>query len=306
MGAKSEPPKDKREYIRLSVDLPEHPKLVQLDEEIIPLAGWLLVTAFAYCGKNLTDGEFVPGVIYRKACVDPEIGKHLIAAGLWHEAGHDCPKCPQPGDRKLISHDYLEHQRSKEEAQTLRSARSDAGAKGAEKRWAAKRAADAAKVPDPDSGMAKAMALAIANGSQVDGKPMAEEEVEEEELHNPPTGGLGGRGASTAPGDASQQAAPPKKKRNVGTRLPDGWLPPPKLVEEMRIELPDFDTRAEHPRFVDHWRAATGRTATKLDWEATWRNWMRTANDRLRPRGGNLALVPAQGQGLWDREIPRD
>lgn len=297
MAAKSQPPKDKREYIRVSVDLPEHPKLAQLDEDIVPLAGWLLITALAYCGKNLTDGQFVPRVVYRKAGVDPEIGKHLIAAGLWHEAGHGCPRCPQPADRMLISHDYLEHQRSKEEAQALREARSGAGAKGAEKRWAAKRAADAAKAANQDTEMANAMALAIANGWQADGNAMAEVEEEVEEEQTTPLRGVRGGTA------ASRQAAPPTKRTASpkGTRLPKGWLPPAELVAEMRVELPDLDTQAEHKRFADHWAAATGRTASKLDWNATWRNWMREANDRQRRRTGYVPPQP-QGQTLWDRE----
>lgn len=177
MGAKSPPPGDKREYVRISVDIGLNPKLASLDN---PAAGWLSVIAITYCGQNLTDGEFIPAVVYRLAGVDSTLGRDLIEVGLWHEPGHDCPTCPQPGDRKLIVHDYLQHQRSKEEAQALRSARSDAGAKGAEKRWAAKRAADLAKATAEADAMASAMASAIANGWQADGKAMAEVEVEEE------------------------------------------------------------------------------------------------------------------------------
>ena len=40
----------------------------------------------------------------------------------------------------------------------------------------------------------------------------------------------------------------------------------------------------EFDKFRDYWRAKSGRDATKLDWAATWRNWMRNAGDR-RPRG---------------------
>jgi hypothetical protein len=181
MTAKSRPPVDKREYIRMSVDFPTHPKLMQLPEEVIPLAGWLTANAWCYCGENKTDGEFPPNLIYRTSFVDKEIGKELIAVGLWHEAGHDCPKCPQPKDRMLISHDYLEHQRSKEEVESLRSARSGAGAKGAQKRWANRKPIANAMA----SATADAKASAMANGWQVDGKPIAEVEVEVEKEPNP-------------------------------------------------------------------------------------------------------------------------
>lgn len=188
MPARSAAPKDRREYVRISVDMPMNPKLASLDN---PAAGWLAVCAIAYCGQNLTDGEFVPGVVYRLAGVDPAVGKDLIDVGLWHEPGHECPTCEQPGERKLIVHDYLEHQRSKEEAQTLRSARSEAGSKGAEKRWAAKRAVAEQEAIDKAEGIANAIASAMANGWQDDGKAMAEVEVEEEKeqtLFVPPDG----------------------------------------------------------------------------------------------------------------------
>jgi hypothetical protein len=40
--------------------------------------------------------------------------------------------------------------------------------------------------------------------------------------------------------------------------------------------------RLEAERFKDYWIAKSGRDATKLDWQATWRNWCRTAKT-IRP-----------------------
>lgn len=180
MAAKSRPPVDKREYIRVSVDFPNHPKLMVMPEEIIPLAGWLAATAWCYCGENKTDGEFPPNLIYRTSFVGKEIGKELIAVGLWHEAGHDCPKCPQPKERMLISHDYLEHQRSREEVETLRAARSGAGAKGAEKRWANRKPIASAMASATQGVKASAIAKAWQGDGKSDGNSIAEVEVEEE------------------------------------------------------------------------------------------------------------------------------
>jgi hypothetical protein len=56
------------------------------------------------------------------------------------------------------------------------------------------------------------------------------------------------------------------------------------LVEE----CPGLDWRDHTRRFVDYWRAQPGAKGTKLDWVATWRNWMRRAHDdtrRATPRG---------------------
>ena len=77
-------------------------------------------------------------------------------------------------------------------------------------------------------------------------------------------GGSGGKGATPA----------------RGTRLPDNWQPDRHVIDAMREEAPHIDLRREHRRFTDHWKAATGRTATKRDWNAAWRNWIRTAADR--------------------------
>lgn len=64
------------------------------------------------------------------------------------------------------------------------------------------------------------------------------------------------------------------------TRLPERWVPSTALRAWAVEKLPGFDTRAEHDRFVDYWRGAPGAKGRKHDWDATWRNWMRTAAER--------------------------
>jgi hypothetical protein len=54
-------------------------------------------------------------------------------------------------------------------------------------------------------------------------------------------------------------------------------MPSQELIAQMRQECPTIDLKAEHLKFTDHWKAKTGRDATKLDWNATWRNWIRNA-----------------------------
>jgi HNH endonuclease len=99
--------KDRREFVRVSVDLPLHPKLASLDEDVIPLAGWLTVTALCYCGQNLTDGEFDPAAVHRLARVGGHVGALLVEAGLWHEPGHHCLDCPEPATGRLVVHHFL-------------------------------------------------------------------------------------------------------------------------------------------------------------------------------------------------------
>lgn len=88
------------------------------------------------------------------------------------------------------------------------------------------------------------------------------EEEEEAETDTPPKGG----GA-----------------RKRGTRLPEPFM----LTNEMRewavAEVPTVDVEASTRKFVDYWRAETGQKATKLDWIATWRNWLRRDADNKKP-----------------------
>jgi hypothetical protein len=70
--------------------------------------------------------------------------------------------------------------------------------------------------------------------------------------------------------------------RRRATRLPDVWPLTDELLEiaqRTRIDagLPAIDVQLEHSKFTDYWHAKSGKDATKRDWPATWRNWIRNA-----------------------------
>lgn len=46
-------------------------------------------------------------------------------------------------------------------------------------------------------------------------------------------------------------------------------------MEQIESECPGLDYQAEHRVFVDYWIAQPGQKGSKVDWDATWRNWMR-------------------------------
>jgi hypothetical protein len=95
----------------------------------------------------------------------------------------------------------------------------------------------------------------------------------------PLSGGAGG-----APPEPEPDATPTRKN---GTRLQPGWKPTKPTIQAMKTERPDVDLQAEHRKFIDHWTAKTGRDATKLDWDATWRNWIRNARGTRTPTPTN-------------------
>lgn len=90
-------------------------------------------------------------------------------------------------------------------------------------------------------------------------------------------------------GDAGDETgAPPDfakpKPKAKGTRLPADWAPSPDgmnfAVEKLGSGKDGWDELA---KFRDYWTGKAGASAVKLDWEATWRNWVRTAAERRAP-----------------------
>lgn len=70
------------------------------------------------------------------------------------------------------------------------------------------------------------------------------------------------------------------RKRSRATRLEEDWQP--SAVDRKfatREGLPPVEVDREADRFRDYWIAKAGNGARKLDWSATWRNWVRRAVD---------------------------
>lgn len=78
--------------------------------------------------------------------------------------------------------------------------------------------------------------------------------------------------------EVKEEANASSKKR--GTRIPPDWHISPALLEWTEGQgLSEAEACLEADQFRDYWRAAT-RNATKLDWDATWRTWIRNHNKR--------------------------
>lgn len=88
--------------------------------------------------------------------------------------------------------------------------------------------------------------------------------------------------------EGSREVAVRDPARKRATRIPENFTPSPEVIEAMRAECPRVDLEAENRKFVDYWTAKAGKDATKLDWDATWRNWIRRAKD------SNVAQFPSR------------
>ena len=53
------------------------------------------LASILHSAQHLTDGHINPSVARRKVGGTKEDERVLIEAGMWHEAGHGCDRCPQ-------------------------------------------------------------------------------------------------------------------------------------------------------------------------------------------------------------------
>ena len=72
----------------------------------------------------------------------------------------------------------------------------------------------------------------------------------------------------------------PKKEQSAqrspnGSRLPPSWVPSEILKAWAVKERPDLDVESTVANFRDFWVAKPGASGRKLDWDATFRKWVR-------------------------------
>ena len=72
----------------------------------------------------------------------------------------------------------------------------------------------------------------------------------------------------------TQDTKPIVEKKQRGSRLPTDFLFPKEWADFCHQERPDLNIQKTFDSFKDYWVAAP--KGTKLDWAATWRNWVRS------------------------------
>lgn len=111
--------------------------------------------------------------------------------------------------------------------------------------------------------------------------------------------------------DVSPSAQP---KKSIGTRLPENFEMPDEWIrwavnekKELSYELIILESK----KFIDYWHSAAGAKARKVDWLATWRNWIRGCRAQYPPRSTTkqeMASIAARSffkncEALNEREI---
>jgi len=94
-----------------------------------------------------------------------------------------------------------------------------------------------------------------------------------------------------------------KPKQQRGSRLPADWSPSSADAMFCKTERPDLDVSKTADRFRDYWHAQPGAKGSKLDWSATWRNWVR--NESKQQSFGGLSAKDAERKRTADQMFRR-
>ena len=69
-----------------------------------------------------------------------------------------------------------------------------------------------------------------------------------------------------------------KEKKTLGKRLANDFHFPKEWEEFCQQTRPELSPVQTFDKFKDYWIAQAGQKGVKLDWFATWRNWVRNTN----------------------------
>lgn len=97
------------------------------------------------------------------------------------------------------------------------------------------------------------------------------------------------------------KASSKKPEDRKGSRLPLDWQPSPELRQFARKQgLSESQITLEAEKFRDYWKSVGGAKGCKLDWDATWRNWVRNSNAATPGAAG--AEAPPTAESLTEAE----
>jgi hypothetical protein len=69
-----------------------------------------------------------------------------------------------------------------------------------------------------------------------------------------------------------------KKENKRGSRLAQDFVLSKDWIEFCVSQRPDLHPAQTFDQFKDYWTAQAGQKGVKLDWDATWRNWVRSTH----------------------------
>lgn len=246
-------------WFRLDDGFGDHPKIIEVGN---PGAG-LYARCGAWCAKHLTDG-YIPEAMGR-SWGHPRTAQALEISGLW---------VPVHGGWQM--HDYLDYNPSREDAEADKKA-----AAQRQKAYRERIKGGSQRTPPPDGNVTPN----VTHNATRDSRNTIPYPIPSHPITPPSSvvsmggGGSGGNGATSPP----RRGRPPSQ----GTRIPDDFAVTPDMVEWAREHAPHVNGKFETEQFKDYWTAKSGKDATKKDWVATWRWWMRKAEQQAGRNNGH-------------------
>lgn len=89
---------------------------------------------------------------------------------------------------------------------------------------------------------------------------------------------LNERSTEVQPTNNQQPLTKNQEKNKRGSRLSKDLIFPEEWFLFCKQERPDLEPLITFNKFQDYWIAQAGQKGVKLDWFATWRNWVRNTN----------------------------
>jgi hypothetical protein len=88
-----------------------------------------------------------------------------------------------------------------------------------------------------------------------------------------------------------------KEKKTLGKRLASDFSFPLEWEQFCQQTRPELSPVKTFDQFKDYWIAQAGQKGVKLDWFATWRNWVRSTNAPKQNPADNIRLtVPSRNE----------
>lgn len=208
---------------------------------------WTL--AGTWCAQEESDG-FIPEYVIEELCGTPAMCKHLVQAGLWTAATELDPTSTGVRD-------------------DLEGSSSESRVAGWQfKNWAKYQPTRAQLEEDREKARLRQRRHRESQRDNGVTTPDVTESQPRDSGTPDPT--------RPDPTNTEAKASVPRKR---GTRIPDDFHVTPAMVTYAREKCPNVDGALETEKFINYWRAKSGKDATKLDWVATWKNWMLRAQE---------------------------
>lgn len=252
-----------------------HPKVRKAGNAAVGL----FVRLGVHATRHLTEGH-LDGDIVRSYGTVPNVRK-LVAVGMLHEAGHGCPRCPQPAEGDFVIHDYLDYNKSRAQIEAAREAARKRQNRGRETARSNRngRVFEPESDPNRSRNGSDSARNRVGNDPLFDGAPAGQDDMSRRDTHegvtvvpSPPLPSHNYDVADVGGGSTGSRAA------NLDAHAPSPIdLDRFEITDAMRAWSlrtfgPGLDLDYETAQFVDHFRAQNVR---RPNWPTEWQKWIR-------------------------------